>query len=214
MQRAKVIFVTDPMCSWCWGMAPEIERARRDGDAEFEFDCLLGGINVGSTHPVSDFARARLADVWRRVVSVTQARFGEGLPRGDFVYNSVPACIAVEAMRELGGAPPFDFLFRLQTRFFVEGANLGEESILAAEAVAMGADEARFLAACRSPATLARVEAGFEVAKAFGTSALPSVQVDVGGKRGLVAGGYVDAPTLLESVRGHLRRVERLAERL
>ncbi len=191
-------------------MAPEIERARRDGAAEFDFDCLLGGINVGSTHPVSDFARARLADVWRRVVSVTQARFGEGLPGGDFVYNSVPACVAVEAMREVGDAPPFDFLHRLQTRFFVDGVDVGNESVLAREAVAAGANEARFLAAFRSPTTMARVRAGFEVAKAFGTTALPSVQVAVAGKRGLVAGGYVDAPTLLESVRGHLRRLEGL----
>ena len=206
MSRVSVIFVTDPMCSWCWGMAPEIERARRDGAAEFDFDCLLGGINVGSSGPVSDFARARLADVWRRVVSVTQAHFGSGLPPGDFVYNSVPACVAVEAMREVTAAPPFEFVHRLQTRFFTEGVDVGNELVLIREAVAAGANESRFVGAFRSPATLARVRAGFELAKAF-TSALPSVQVDVAGKRGLVAGGYVDAPTLLESVRGYLRRV-------
>jgi putative protein-disulfide isomerase len=207
MSRAKVIFVTDPMCSWCWGMAPDIERARRDGAAEFDFDCVLGGINVGSSRPVSDFARARLADVWRRVVSVTQAEFGEGLPRGDFVYNSVPACLAVEAMRELEGAAPFDFLHRLQTRFFVDGVDVGKESVLMREAVAAGANAERFAAAFQAPATMARVRAGFEIAKAFGTSALPSVQIEIDGKRGLVAGGYVDSPTLLESVRGHLRRL-------
>ncbi len=208
MSRVTVIFVTDPMCSWCWGMAPEIERARRDGAAEFEFDCLLGGINVESHHPISDFARARLADVWRRVVSVTQAHFGSGLPPGDFVYNSVPTCVAVEAMREVIGAPPFDFVHHLQRRFFVEGVDVGNESVLISEALAVGVDEARFVAAFRSPATLSRVRTGFGVAKAFGTSALPSVHVDVAGARGLVAGGYVDAPTLLESVRGYLRRVE------
>lgn len=207
MSRAKVIFVTDPMCSWCWGMAPDIERARRDGAAEFDFDCVLGGINIGNTHPVSDFARARLADVWARVVSVTQAEFGEGLPRGDFVYNSTPACIAVEAMRELDGTVPFDFLLRLQTRFFVDGVDIGNQSVLIREAVASGGDAERFVAAFRDPATMTRVRAGFEIAKAFGTSALPSVQVDVDGRRGLVAGGYVDSPTLLESVRGHLRRL-------
>jgi putative protein-disulfide isomerase len=207
MSRAKVIFVTDPMCSWCWGMAPDIERARRDGAAEFDFDCVLGGINIGNTHPVSDFARARLADVWARVVSVTQAEFGEGLPRGAFVYNSTPACVAVEAMRELDGAAPFDFLLRLQTRFFIDGVDIGNESVLTREAVAAGADAERFVAAFQAPATMTRVRAGFEIAKAFGTSALPSVHVDVNGRRALVAGGYVDSPTLLESVRGHLRRM-------
>jgi predicted DsbA family dithiol-disulfide isomerase len=96
---------------------------------------------------------------------------------------------------------------RLQTRFFIDGVDVGNETVLINEAVAAGADEVRFVAALRSPATLQRVRAGFELAKAFGTSALPSVHVDVAGTRGLVAGGYVDAPTLLESVRGHLRRM-------
>jgi len=188
-------------------MAEEIERARRDGAPEFDFDCLLGGINVDSSQPGSDFARARLADRWRRVVSVTRARFGDGLPRGDFVYNSVPACVAVEAMRDLGEAPPFDYLHVLQRCFFVDGIDVCDELFLTRQAVAAGADEARFVAAYRSPALMARVRAGFEIAKAFGTSALPSVLVDVAGKRSLVAGGYVDAPTLLESVRRHLRRM-------
>lgn len=196
------------MCSWCWGMAGEIERARRDGAAEFDFDCLMGGINVWSIHPITDFARARLDDVWRRVVAVTQARFGDGLPRGDFVYNSTPACAAVEAMRVLSGTPPFDYVRRLQTCFFVDGVDITEEAFLAHEANAAGVNEARFIEAYRSRETLARVQAGFETAKAFGTSALPSVLIDVAGARGLVAGGYVDAPTLLESVRRHPRRIE------
>jgi putative protein-disulfide isomerase len=189
-------------------MADEIDRARRDGAAEFDFDCLLGGINVGSTRPISDLARTRLAGIWRGVTSVTRARFGAGLPDGDFVYNSVPACVAVEAMRELGAAPPFGYIQRRQTCFFVDGTDICDESFLTQEAVAAGADEARFVAAYRASSTLKRVRAGFATAKAFGTSALPSVQVDVAGKRALVAGGYVDAPTLLESVRGHLRRME------
>jgi len=107
----------------------------------------------------------------------------------------------------LAGQDLHDFLHRLQTRFFVDGVDVGKESVLMREAVAAGANAERFAAAFQAPATMARVRAGFEIAKAFGTSALPSVQIEIDGKRGLVAGGYVDSPTLLESVRGHLRRL-------
>ncbi len=202
----KVLFVTDPMCSWCWGMASEIEHARRGATGEFEFDCLLGGINVGSSHPISDFARARLADIWRRVNRVTGAAFGAGLPGGDFVYNSLPACIAAEAIRELTQAPPFEFVHRLQRRFFVDGNDVANEACLAGEAAALGVDSAQFAQACRDTAIVARVHEGFAIAKSYGTAALPSVLLEVRGVRRLVAGGYVDAPTLIDSLRGHLAR--------
>lgn len=203
----KVVFVTDPMCSWCWGMAQEIERARRDAAQEFEFDCLLGGINVDSTHAISDFARARLMDIWRRVNRVTGAAFGSGLPAGDFVYNSIPACIAAEAIRELTYAPPFEFVHRLQRRFFMDGVDVADAALLAAEAVAAGVDPQRFAQLCSEPAIVARVHDGFAIAKSYGTAALPSVLLEVDGVRRLVAGGYVDAPTLISSVRGHLERI-------
>ena len=45
---------------------------------EFDFDVLLGGINVDSTQLVNEFGRARLADVWRRVTEVTGTTFGPG----------------------------------------------------------------------------------------------------------------------------------------
>jgi putative protein-disulfide isomerase len=204
---AKVVFVTDPMCSWCWGMADEIDRARRAAAHEFEFDCLLGGINVDSTHAISDFARARLADVWRRVNRVTGATFGSGLPAGDFVYNSIPACIAGEAVRELTRAPPFEFVRRLQRRFFIDGLDVADDALLKREAVEMGLDAARFAQLCSDAAIIARVHDGFTIAKSYGTAALPSVLLEVGGVRRLVAGGYVDAPTLINSVRGHLERI-------
>lgn len=198
----KVIFVTDPMCSWCWGTAPEMSRAMALLAGRFEFDVLLGGINVDSTQPINDFGRARLADVWRRVAEVTGTAFGQGPPVGDFVYNSTRACIAVEAMRELTGRPPFEFLQRLQQRFFLAGEDVTAVPLLLDEAAAHGIDAERFHAVLQEPRSLQRVREGFAAAKSYGTAALPSILIDVGGARRLVAGGYVDAPTLIDALSG------------
>jgi hypothetical protein len=84
-------------------MSSEMTRAMALLDEEFDFDVVLGGINVDSTQFVNEFGRARLADIWRRVTEVTGTTFGPGLPAGDFVYNSTRACVAVEVVRELTG---------------------------------------------------------------------------------------------------------------
>jgi protein-disulfide isomerase-like protein with CxxC motif len=66
---------------------------------------------------------------------------------------------------------------------------------------ACGIDAARFHEAWRAPDIRQRVIDGFAAAKCHGTAALPSVLLDVGGTRRLVAGGYVDAPTLVATLR-------------
>ena len=199
--QPKVLFVTDPMCSWCWGMSSEMTRAMAQLDREFDFDVVLGGINVDSTQFVNDFGRARLADIWRRVTEVTGTTFGPGLPAGDFVYNSTRACVAVEIVRELTGRAPFDYLRRLQDRFFLSAEDITNPALLIAEAAAVGLDTRRFESMLGSPEMLRRVRDGFAAAKSHGTAALPSVLLESAGVRRLVAGGYVDAPTLIESLR-------------
>jgi putative protein-disulfide isomerase len=206
VMRPKVVFVTDPMCSWCWGMAADLERTRRDSAAVFDFDVLLGGINVASKQPITDFARSRLASIWRTVNEVTAARFGPGLPVGDFVYNSTRACVAVEAVRSLIHRPPFEYLLRLQRRFFVDGVDVTGSELLRDEATAIGVDADEFDAAVAAPLILTRVRDGFALAKSHGTAALPSVLLEVDGVRRLVAGGYVDSPTLLATLNQLTRR--------
>jgi len=47
-----LVVVTDPLCSWCWGMAPAVEDVADRFAAMVRFDLLLGGVNVDSTLPV------------------------------------------------------------------------------------------------------------------------------------------------------------------
>jgi putative protein-disulfide isomerase len=202
--KPKVLFVTDPMCSWCWGMSGEMARAIALLAREFDFDLVLGGINVDSTRPVNDFGRARLADVWRCVTETTGTTFGPGLPAGDFVYNSTRACIGVEVVRELTGRAPFEYLHRLQDRFFLGAEDVTKPAVLLAEAAAVGLDPKRFEVCLPSPDMLRRVREGFTAAKSHGTAALPSVLLEAAGVRRLVSGGYVDAPTLVDSLHAFL----------
>ena len=63
----RVTVVTDPMCSWCWGMAAAIDDARRLLGSRVSWDVALGGINIESRKPVGRFGAARLMDLWREV---------------------------------------------------------------------------------------------------------------------------------------------------
>lgn len=204
--RPRVVLVTDPMCSWCFGMTPEFERLMAEQADRLEFDFFLAGINTTTTQSIGDYGRRRIRRLWEEVTAVTGARFGDGLPAGDFIYNSSRACVAVHAMRRFVGAPPFDYLHAVQARFFREAVDIGLAGALIEEAAAHGVTREAMREALDDPELHALTRTEFAEACRYGTQALPNVLLDSGDGLRLLAGGYADADTLREQIRATLAR--------
>ena len=192
--------MTDPMCSWCWGMSGVVEEAAHQLAGVVEFDFLLGGINTHGTQPIGDFGRRHLLKIWREVNTVTGQPFAFELP-DPCIYNSTLACVAVEALRRRAGKPPFGFLHRLQQALFVEGANITDGPTLARVAQEFGWAANELLAELEDPELHALVARQFDTSRDYGTNALPSVLLEQHGQRVLVLGGYVDSTTLTQTLR-------------
>lgn len=197
----RIIFVTDPMCSWCWGMANAIEQVRYRLDGFLQFDFWVGGLNLNASTPLTEAALPRFQELWRRVEETTGATYSMRLPAPGFIYNSRNACRAVHAMRELTDAPPFDFLHALQRRFFVEAEDIGRIDVLADTVRELGGDVPKFHAAFSAVDEQA-LQREFAACKAYGTNALPSVLGETVAGRRLIAGGYLDGSMLEDLLRG------------
>ena len=201
-----VRFVTDPMCSWCWGTTPHFEAVMEALRDRVAFDIVLGGINVHSTKPVGAYGRKRLSALWNEVTAVTGQVFSHHLPAGT-VYNSLLPCLAAEALRDIRDAPPFGYTHRLQQRFFAEGVNINDLDTLLGTAEEFDVPRDRLRPRMDAEAVRQRTRWGFETAREYGTNALPSVLVSSDGASfRLFAGGYVDAERLVADLEAWLRR--------
>jgi putative protein-disulfide isomerase len=199
----RLLVVTDPMCSWCWGMSSAVEGAAQTLAGDVAFDLLLGGINTSSTRPVGDYGGRLLMRIWRDVHATTGQAFSFRLPEG-LVYNSTRACLAVAAVRRKTGKAPFGYLHRLQQLLFAEGRNTGDPELLARTAEEFGVPAAVVRAGLDDPRLQDQLRAEFAGARIYGTQALPNLLLEVDGRRRLLAGGYVDAAMLVSLVRGAL----------
>ncbi len=200
----RVLVVTDPMCSWCWGMSPAIEEAADRLAGEVEFDFLLGGVNTHGTQPVGDYGRRLLIHIWREVQATTGQRFGFRLPDA-LVFNSTLPCLAVAAVRCASGQAPFGYLHRLQQLFFAEGVNINDQELLLRTAEDFGVRREGVAENMATEALRSRVAAEFAASRGYGTTALPSVLIDRKGERRLLAGGYADADMLELLIRQELQ---------
>lgn len=193
-----VLFVTDPLCSWCWGMADAIDTVRTRLAGAFGFDLVLGGINTDSTQPVGSYGRRLMRRLWQEVAATTGQPFAE-LPAAAYVHNSVPVCLALEHLRVVRGEPPFTQLHALQRRFFTRGEDITDPACLLHMLRAEGVVIESFETLSNDTALRERLRFQFSMARSFGTEAMPSVLLRRGADTRLLAGGYLDAQ-MLEAV--------------
>lgn len=194
---ASLLFVTDPLCSWCWGTLPEIEATRTALEGDVDFDLIMAGLQVGGVDGLAEYNKQQLKALWREVRAVTGQQFSGAIPP-NFVYHSEVACRAVEIARQRSGSPPWDFFHKLQSAFYVDGLDVNRSEVLApllelphAEVKTMLADSAYVEAA----------RLNFERAKFLSANALPAVYLN--GR--LVCGGYVTARQLIPDLRQWLQ---------
>lgn len=119
----KLIYVGDPMCSWCWGFAPEIE-ALAD---EYETEIVVGGLRPGpAAQELEDRMASFLADHWVEIAERTGQSFDTSfLDRRDgWAYDTEPAARAVVTMREMKGDETLEYFTAVQQAFYAEGRDI------------------------------------------------------------------------------------------
>ncbi|MEC4564256.1 DsbA family protein, partial [Pseudomonas inefficax] len=122
---ARLIYVMDPMCSWCWGFAPVaaalIAQAR---DAGVPTHLVPGGLRTGGS-ALDSSTRKYILEHWQAVADATGQpfRFEGAMPDG-FVYDTEPACRALVTARELDTERVWPLLALIQRSFYEQGVDV------------------------------------------------------------------------------------------
>jgi len=190
-------YVADPMCSWCWGFAPVIEAVRDANRDRFRVALLLGGLRPGTTEPVTDTFREEILHHWQQVQARTGQpfRFEGALPEG-FVYDTEPASRAVVAAAELDAGKTYPMFKAIQQAFYAEGVDVTAPDNLARIAASLGLDASAFRAGFDADLTLEKTRTSFLRARQWGVRGFPSLVLQHGQGRQLLAQGYLSEDEL------------------
>lgn len=200
----KLIYIADPMCSWCYGFGKEMsELAQRH--PELAIDIVAGGLRPGGTEKLDDAGKRFRLSHWARVEEASGLPFNrEGfLARQDFIYDTEPICRAFVAARRL--APEVDLLsvFRaLQRGFYVDAVDTTDGhtlSLLAAKALTEAGhaiDAATFHQAWTSADTISATAADFARARGYGVNSFPALLLEKDGRLQALSGGYASVDEL------------------
>ncbi len=196
----KLIFMTDPLCSWCWAMVPELQRLQTRFGERLEFELKCAGLQVGNRMPLTEAHKTRLANLWQEVAETTGQRFAHCLPTDeDFIYHSELACRALEVNRTITDQEPFAYYYRLQKAFYVEARNIADPDVLfdlMADEDCPAIEPAAFFDLMVSESITQALKAGFAWCEERAITALPTLFLDTGSGPTLISGGYATADYL------------------
>jgi putative protein-disulfide isomerase len=188
---ARLHYVYDPLCGWCYAAAPLVKAARE----VLELVAHAGGMLAGARRrAVTDDWRSYVMPHDRRIEALSGQPFGtayfDGLLRDrTAVLDSAPPTTAVLAADRLGGRG-LDLLARLQTAHYVEGRRIAERDVLVELAQEIGLAREPFAAAFDALVG-APTDAHFAQSRHFlheiGGNGFPTFALEVGRQLELVA---------------------------
>ncbi|MCW8836601.1 MAG: DsbA family protein [Rhodospirillales bacterium] len=204
-----LIFVGDPMCSWCWGFAPVMgELAALCAEREIPVDVLVGGLRPGTTEPMDDRALGYISHHWHEVHKTTGQPFDfEALERRraeGFVYDTEPACRAVVTVRSAAPALALPYFEALHRAFYAEGRDVTATDILAELAEGLGVPRDSFMTVFEDEAARNATLVDFEASRRLGVQGFPTLILREGTTGGLLSAGYQPIETLRPAVEAWL----------
>lgn len=195
-----LVYVGDPMCSWCWGFAPEIESLAEDLPVEV----VVGGLRPGPmAQPLDDRMAAFLSHHWVEIAERTGQPFDTTfLDRRDgWVYDTEPAAIAVTQMRVMKETRTLDYFTDVQMAFYGEGRDVTDFEVLTTLTDDYGIDQDAFAAALPTEEAKKRAWEDFSRSRDWGISGFPTLVGELeDGRLALLARGWTPASTVRERI--------------
>jgi putative protein-disulfide isomerase len=190
--HARLLYVMDPMCSWCWGFAPVaealVEQARAAG---LPLHLVVGGLRTGSGAALEPSTKRYILEHWQAVQNTTgQSFMFEGALPDGFVYDTEPACRAIVAARSLAPDIAWKLVKEIQQAFYLQGRDVTQASVLAELAEKAGLPRIEFAEAFDSAEQHAATASDFSWVQDLGIAGFPTLLAERNGQLALLTNGY------------------------
>jgi putative protein-disulfide isomerase len=172
----ELIFVADPMCSWCWGFAPAISAIRNKYADRLTIQLVVGGLRAGNDKVMGDEAKGYIRHHWEEVNKATGQPFDfTFFDRDDFTYDTEPACRACVTVRGLKSDAALNYMELLHKSFYANNQDITGTSVLASLAKSLGVDAAQFAKVFASDEARVATHDDFQVARNLGVTGFPTI---------------------------------------
>lgn len=202
--KPTIIYVGDPMCSWCYGFGSEFDAAMSELSPEVDLEVVMGGLRPYNKEVMVDM-KDFLSSHWKDVNDKSGKPFNYGILDTNIPYDTEPASRAVVVVRSMKEDLAMPYFHKAQHGFYFDNHDPMDVSSFAKIAVELGLDEGEFRTKFLSEEFKKMIKQDFLRASQLGVRSFPTVLLSHNGEVDVVASGYTTSDKIITKVRSLLK---------
>ena len=197
-----LIYVHDPMCSWCWGFEPTRQKIFAALSERMPIRRLVGGLAPDSDVPMPVEMQSMLQHTWQRIeqhIPGTEFNF-EFWQKCSPRRSTYPANRAVIAARQQDEAFDAQMTARIQRAYYLEARNPSDNSTLIELATEIGLDAEQFEADLVAESIQQQLIAEITSTREMGIDSFPGLAVAKDDGLHHIGLNYTEAEKMLSEI--------------
>lgn len=204
---ATLWYFADPMCSWCWGLSPVLEKIKEDYGEKLKIALMLGGLRPGTTEPITPELRSEILHHWKAVHEMTGQEFDFADPMPDgFIYDTEPPSRAVIAVSEINPDYTLPYFKTIQEAFYCHKQNVTDIDVLVRLAEQFSINTNNFLEHYNSDDVKTKTQLHFQHTRQAEVRGFPTLVIQAEKDFNMLANGYRSYTDLKKDIDDWLRK--------
>jgi len=191
MPTKEILYIADPMCSWCWGFTPSLQAMAERATGLVSLTMMMGGLRPLTRSPMDEAQRAEIRHHWEAVEERSGQPFNyDFFEQNNFTYDTEPACRAVCVVRTIARPLVLDYFEAVQRAFYVENRDVTDGAVLQEIARKKGIDHAAFAERFNDIGSAYQTAGDFQSARQLKVTGYPTVMLRDDQAFGILTTGY------------------------
>ena len=171
-----MIYFTDPICSTCWGVEPQLKKLKAEYGQYFNIEYRMGGLLKSWAEYGGKDVRnpAEVGKHWEEAGALYKMPIDGDLWQEDPMDSSYPPSIAFKAVQLQDQDKAVLFLRRIREMVFLEKKNIYSEANLMQAAIELGVNMDQFRADLKDRAQKA-FEEDLQLKQSMGVKGFPTI---------------------------------------
>ncbi|MDZ7758125.1 DsbA family protein [Rhodohalobacter sp.] len=213
--KITLVYVYDPLCGWCYGFHPVIDKIAKRFKDQLNIRVIPGGLAIDeNAQPISE-GYDYIRDSLKIVEDKTDVKFGKPFVQlaedGTYIYDSLPGCKAQNAVNRLAPVQALQFAGAMQSAIFSNGKDLNKLDTYLSILEDFSIDPAEFEAVFTSDEIEKITRDQFDWVHQNNASAFPTLLLEIGNDTGLMSKGYRPYDTVESHLHHLIRNIEKMS---